>query len=443
VSIFRRYAIPLNLLVIAVTVVFVGAALVVGRAVAAPTVEIAPGLTSPEDYIAPRPIDIVDETATQIEREAEAFAVQTKYSVNPDIMPRVRNEISAFFEDLRRLATLTVEEANIEVEPTEIELAVRGAGGLDMLITESEGIVRLIGTVPDQETRENVISAVKLIAGVIEVDDSGLVIEPPPTTTTETPSEGDETTTTVTTTTVIPPTTTTTLPRRTIEDWTLKLTEEYPDLSDTTILSFVTLYNNDLDRIGNGEAPLFQAVQDAADALAKDLLTEGIKVSELGDVKAPLLSETPPVFVSVLPVDERLLAHPAIGELVANELLPNLFEDEEATTLAREEAAAAVQNIKVPFPAFSLIAAEGEVLTRVQVDAITELGLIEKEPGTSRQAIVVLGALTVALAAFFLWRLAPGQWSQPKHFALMGILLVLAALASRFPEMVNTAVRGS
>ncbi|MEA2002326.1 MAG: HDIG domain-containing protein [Actinomycetota bacterium] len=438
-SFFRRYAIPLNVLVIAVTMVFVGAALLVGRAVAAPTVEIAPGLTSPEDYIAPRPIDIVDEAATETKREAEALAVQTEYSVNPDIMPRVRNELSAFFEDLRRLATLTAEEANIEVEPTEIELVVLGAGGLDIIITESEGVVRLTGTVPDAETRERVVSALESIAGVIEVDDSLVVIDPPPvTTTTEAPAEGDETTTTVTTTTVVPPTTTTTLPRRTVEDWTVKLTELYPDLSDTTILSFVTLYNNDLDRIANGEASLFQAVQDAADALAKDLLTKGIKVSELGDVKAPLLSETPPVFVSVLPVEERLLAHPAIGELVANELLPNLFEDEEATTVAREEAAAAVQDIKVTFPAFSLIASEGEVLTRVQVDAITELGLIEKEPGTSRQAIVVLGALTVALAAFFLWRLAPGQWSQPKHFALLGILLVLAALASRFPELVNT-----
>ena len=44
---FRRYAIPLNLLVIAVTMVFVGASLVVGRAAAAPPVEVAAGLPSP------------------------------------------------------------------------------------------------------------------------------------------------------------------------------------------------------------------------------------------------------------------------------------------------------------------------------------------------------------------------------------------------------------
>ena len=46
---FRRYALPLNLLVIAVTVVFVGAALVVGRGGPAPSVDIAVGTPSPVD----------------------------------------------------------------------------------------------------------------------------------------------------------------------------------------------------------------------------------------------------------------------------------------------------------------------------------------------------------------------------------------------------------
>ncbi len=63
-SFFRRYAIPLNLLVIAVTMVFVGASLVVGRAAAAPPVDIAAGLPSPEDYIATRTIEITDESAS-------------------------------------------------------------------------------------------------------------------------------------------------------------------------------------------------------------------------------------------------------------------------------------------------------------------------------------------------------------------------------------------
>lgn len=441
---FRRYAIPLNLLVIAVTIVFVGAALVVGRGGPAPEVNIAPGVASPEDYFATQTINVPDIAATEANKEAARQNTPTEYSVNLDLVSGVRSGISLFFEDLRRFATLTAEEAGIEAEPTEVELAVEAAGGLDVVVTQTEDEVTLVGTVPDEQTRLNVISAASAVPGVTVVDDAGLIVEPPivsTTTSTEPPTEGTgEPTTTTSTTTSIPETTTTTLPRREIEDWVGKLQQDYPALSDETILAFVTLYNNDLERIANGEASLFGDVTQAADDLARDSMTAGIKQDELGAINAELRSETPPgVFVASLSVEERQLAHPAIGELVADALIPNEFVDDDKTEAAKEAAAAAVPNVTVPYPAFSKIASAGEVLNQVQFDAITQLDLVEKKIGTSRTAIAVLGALTVALAAFFLWRLSPGQWSEPKHFALLGILLVLAALTSRIPELVNTA----
>jgi putative nucleotidyltransferase with HDIG domain len=83
-------------------------------------------------------------------------------------------------------------------------------------------------------------------------------------------------------------------------------------------------------------------------------------------------------------------------------------------------------------------------VTAVQLDAINRLNLLEPEPTTSRNAIVALGGMAVLLAAFFLWRVAPNLWSQPRHFALLGILLVLAAAATRIPEIIvtedNTAI---
>lgn len=440
-NVFKRYAIPLNLLVIAVTIVFVGAALVVGRGGPAPVVEVFPGVQSPEDYFATQTIDVEDVAATEAAKEAARQNTPTEYSINTSLVGGVRSEISLFFEDLRRFATLTAEEAGVEAEPTEVELAVSDAGGEDVIVLQNENEVTLSGTVPDEQTRDAVIDAVSAVPGVTVVDDSGLVVVPPPettTTSTEPPVEGEVATTTTTTTT-IPEVTTTTLPRREVEDWVGKLQQDYPDLDDETILAFVTLYNNDLDRIANGEASVWGDITQAADDLAKDLMIAGIKQDELGDIRAQLRSETPPVFVASLSVEERQLAHPAIGELVADALIPNEFPDDELTELARANAANAVPNVTIPYPAFSKIASEGEVLNQVQVDAITRLDLVEKEVGTSRTAIAFLGALTVALAAFFLWRLSPGQWSEPKHFALLGILLVLAALTSRLPELVNTS----
>ena len=110
---FRRYAIPLNLLVIAVTIVFVGASLVVGRAVAAPAVEIAAGLPSPEDYIATRTVDIVDVEATEAEKESARLTTPVKYSINTTVLGGVRSRISLFFEDLGNLATLTARELSL------------------------------------------------------------------------------------------------------------------------------------------------------------------------------------------------------------------------------------------------------------------------------------------------------------------------------------------
>ncbi|MDX2343897.1 MAG: hypothetical protein QNL12_09320, partial [Acidimicrobiia bacterium] len=131
-SFFRRYAIPMSLLVIAVTIVFVGAALVVGRSVAAPTVIVEPGLASPETYQATRTLPVVDDAATLAAEERARLAVPSVYSINGDIMPVVRNDIALFFEDLKRHALLTAEEAGIAAEPTEVELAVREAGGEDI-----------------------------------------------------------------------------------------------------------------------------------------------------------------------------------------------------------------------------------------------------------------------------------------------------------------------
>lgn len=456
---FSRYAIPLNLLVIAVTIVFVGAALVVGRTVAAPDVTVASGLPSPEDYITDRAIEVTDDAATAAARDAARTNTPNAYRIDPEVMRGVRNDISNFFDNLEQLAFLTAEEAGQELSRSELQTKVddviADVAGAEVIVTESEEAVLLNGTVPDEEVRTLILEAIAAVDGRNIDDTSLLTVEPTEATTattstststssTEAGAGGDETTTTTaTTTTTRPPettTTTTTLPRRTVEKWVEALEPDYPTLRDQqTVLDFVTLYNNDLDRVALGEEPTWERVKQETDNLVKELMQAGIKSAELDDIRNELLGPANPVFIPVLPPEDRDIARTAIGELIADQLEANEFVDDEATDLQREENAAAVAEITVPFAAFSVIADQGDILTEVEVRAINELGLVERELGTSRKAIVVVGALTVLLAAFFLWRLAPGQWSEPKHFALLGILLVLAAFTSRVPELVNTA----
>ncbi|MDJ0496594.1 MAG: HDIG domain-containing protein [Acidimicrobiia bacterium] len=459
-SFFRRYSIPLNLLVIAVTMVFVGASLVVGRAAAAEPVEIAAGLPSPEDYIATQTVEITDQAATELAREAARQNTPRVYSINPEVALRVRNDIAAFFENLEELAYLTPQEAEVVAERSQLQQLVDEIiGGIDgaaeagivVFVSESEELVVLTGTIPEGGTRDVIREAIAEIDGR-NIDDSALVeiALPPPTTTSSTTTtteaeDGEEatTTTTTTTTTTQPPettTTTTTLPRRPVEDWVEALDPDYPTLrGEQTILDFITLYNSDLDRVADGEAPLFDVIVQATDDLVEELMTAGIRQIELDETVAELLGPVPPIFIRELPIEERDIAHEAIGELVADQLETNEFLNEALTVEAEQKSADEVEDVKVPFLAGSLIAKQGEVLTPVQFEAITELDLVEKGLGTSRRAIVLLGGLAVALTAFFLWRLAPQKWSEPKHFALLGILLVLAALVSRMPELVNTA----
>ncbi len=442
---FRRYAIPLNILVILVTIVFVGASLVVGRAVAAPAVNVEAGLTSPEDYLATRTIDVLDEVATSAAQEQARLDVETEYSINETVIGGVRSRISRFFGDLADLAILTPEDLDQRQEKSVLQQTVDAITllrGGEVLIQESDDLISVTGTVGEADVIDEIVAALE---GIDErpIDAIGLEIDPDvieePTTTTEatttTLAAEDPEATTTTTTTTLPEVTTTTLPRREIDDWVERLDANYPDLE--SIPAFVALYNADLDRIANGEASVFGAIVNAADDLAVRLLTDGIRQAELDDIRADLRGEVPAVFITILSTEEQALAHPAIGELVADELRVNEFADEPKTEAARNDAAQKVDPIYRTYLASELIASQGELLTQVQVDAIIELNLVEREPGTSRQAIVVLGALTVSLAAFFLWRLAPGQWSDPKHFALLGILLVLAALSSRIPELVD------
>jgi putative nucleotidyltransferase with HDIG domain len=445
---FRRYAIPLNVLVILVTIVFVGTALVVGREVAAQAVTVTVGEPSPQDFTANRTITVLDEVETARLRQLEYDNTPSEYSIDTSVFNGVRTNIRAFYEDLADLAYLTPDELDLEQEKSVLQQTVDAIlleSGGEVAVQDTEDLIILVGTIPDNETLDEINDAIGAIdqrmvdATGLEIDES--VARTTTTTSTSTTSTtdaetGDETTTTTTTTTTIPEVTTTTLPRREADSWVERLQEEYPDLQ--SIPEFVTLYINDLDRIANNEASRFDAIITTSVDVAEVLMSDGIRQAELEGIKDDLRrGETSRIYVPALSVDEQELAHPAIGELVADELLPNETVDEALTLEAREAAAAAVPAEEKTYFANELIASEDESLTQVQIEAILELELIEKESGVSRQAIVLLGALTVSLTAFFLWRLAPGQWSDPKHFALLGILLVLAAIASRMPELVD------
>jgi hypothetical protein len=389
---YRRYAIPLNVLVIAVTIVFVGAALVVGRAAPEPAITLTVGEPSPLTFEATSFIEVPDALATEDARAQAAAAVKSEYKTDSTIAISVQGALEGFFFSLEN-------QAYEEPPVTSATIPVETTSSTDAPTTSTE-------------------------ATTTSGSDIG---------STTTGTAGETTTTVPETTTS---TTTTTLPRVPIEDQVSRLTDQSPAFGDA-IPVFVNLYNLNLDRVEQGESGFWTELKQKVSDIADEKLSDGIRSTDLVDVRNGLIQSPPSIFVIGLDSEQRTQLQKAAAVLVAGVLQANEKIDDAATVEARQAASDAVQEKNAQFFQGQQIAAEGDILTQVQIDAINKLGLIEPAKGTSRKAIVLLGALTVGLTAFFLWRLSPGRWSEPKHFALLGILVVLAALASRVPELVD------
>ena len=287
----------------------------------------------------------------------------------------------------------------------------------------------------DTQVNETVLRAVAEVFATV-----AMVAEPvlPPETTTTT---GAETTTSSTapgdTTTTSEPTTTTTLPAefQPRTEQIILVKEAHNLLNDLTIAALVDLVNGDRARLEAGDTGLFPLVRQEAVDIAEEYLSRGIKVPELGEVRSELVTLPRPLVL--LPDELRRPAEAAVADVVQLSLQANEFRDDAATQEARLAARQAVPDKTVVFVAGESFVRQGDRLTAVHLQAIEDLGLIEEGGEESPlRAMALVAALMVALASAFVARTAPDLWRRPKMVGLFGLLLVLAALASRVPELV-------
>ncbi|HSM01764.1 MAG TPA: HDIG domain-containing protein [Acidimicrobiia bacterium] len=258
-------------------------------------------------------------------------------------------------------------------------------------------------------------------------------VEPPATTTTEagtTSTTGGDTSTTVetTTTTVAPD-------PLTREEQIALLQAFHPLLEDETLDTLVRLINDDRERAESDETELFPILQDAALTFADDVMFEGIRPTEVDAVRSQLVTEPRPLVL--LPEEERDAAEMAVADILSVYIQPNEFFDEDATERNRQAARAAVDDVTREYSTGERIVDVGERLTQVQFAAIDELGLnVSDEEPLPLRAMALIAAIVVLLAAVFMARVTRAFWQDPKKVALFGLLVVLAAVASRIPELV-------
>jgi putative nucleotidyltransferase with HDIG domain len=422
----RRFPVVLNLLVIAVTVVFVALALVVGRAESVEAPVVLEGDEAEIDYIAPRFISIEDTTATENARIRAAANVETVYTIDSLATNSAKNTVRAFYQRIREVAFLELFE--LPAEPPHPVEPLDPIGPLEPITPPT--IDAPVATTPTTTAPTTEAPAPTTTVSQPEVTDEAAAGAAETTI-------PEETTTTVPATTQPPPTTTTTttLPRRPLGAQ-IDLVEQDFSLYDTAINYFVNFHNRDLDAVADGDQATFDSVETQVLDFIEAELASGIREEDLTERQNRMRSDPPAVFVPGLTAEQQDELDEAAALVVALALRVNESPDFTETEARRQQARDGVDPVFVEFVASEPIVREGETISAVQLQALREADLLQVEAAHSRLAVATLGGIAVLLAAFFLWRIAPSEWSQPKHFALLGILLVLAALSARLPEVI-------
>jgi putative nucleotidyltransferase with HDIG domain len=131
-------------------------------------------------------------------------------------------------------------------------------------------------------------------------------------------------------------------------------------------------------------------------------------------------------FSAALTDDERALA----TEIVSALLVPNATYSEPLTTAARDAASAAVLPVVYTIRQGEVIVEAGKPVTDLEMAKLQAFGLTEARLDVARLAgWLLLATLVVVLLLAWVWRYRQELWHRARALALLGLVLLLTALA--------------
>ena len=430
----QQNRIAVHLGILGIVILFTSAVLLVGydsNAELPP--QLAVGEPSPATFTADaNTAEFPDPDKTERERTLAENNVPAPYDIDAVTSQTVINSINAFYTDL-------AEGAFGDAPPPETATVpdLRGTSR-----SAAEATLEDLGLVPVygggvETTDENFVN---LVAQQNPVVGSEVEVGQPVTIFVFTLAGAS--------TTTRPPTTTTTtepgvdeLPRLDVTEQVAALANDWEFIGQDILLDFVLLHEQDIDRVLDGEDSVFPDMQSTSIEWASNELTTGIRDAELTTVQNRFLNPAtrPPLAIAGIPEDDVDATHIAMANLVARTLRVNEGVDEAQWELDKQAARDAVPEQTTSFSIGDRIVNEGEILTSVEVAAIRDLGLYEPEvtlvaPGW---ALALFGAISILVFAFLLYRIAPGNIEKTRDVVLVAIILGLAALTARVPELVT------
>ena len=208
------------------------------------------------------------------------------------------------------------------------------------------------------------------------------------------------------------------LARRDAEGWTPEATAQALEES------LPLLRPTQTQLMAGASAAAWDQVAAAGRTVLDATLAGDVRAEELDTIEEQVRNQ----ITTDLPALERELA----GDLAVEHLAPNLEISEEATTAAREAARSLVAPVRVEVQQGEAIVNEGDVITTLQIEKLSALGL--SRPRMALSTVLgngLVASLVAAVLALFLARFEPLIWHRNRSLLLFFLALVATALAMR------------
>jgi cyclic-di-AMP phosphodiesterase PgpH len=158
--------------------------------------------------------------------------------------------------------------------------------------------------------------------------------------------------------------------------------------------------------------------------IIEDLMREEIRPSQLGDFQRAARR--------LASLDLSLVQTAVVTELAHQFIIPTVFPNEEATTTARAEAAAAIDPITRSVARDQRIVRAGDIITEADFELLNELGLMRQERDR-RHVFSMLMASTLVVASISLYwaRFQSVQFPNGRYLGVLGGLILIFTLLAK------------
>lgn len=168
----------------------------------------------------------------------------------------------------------------------------------------------------------------------------------------------------------------------------------------------------------------FDEVRDNIFVIIEDLMRQDIRPSQLSDFQRTARR--------LASLELTTAQTSVVTELAYQFIVPTVFPDEEATATARSEAAAAVQPVTRSVARDQRILRAGEIVTEIDYEVLTELGLLQHETDWRRiTSYAIISTLIVSMIALYWARFQQANFPNGRYVGVLGGLILIFTLMAK------------